>query len=364
MKHRCKECGREWDYPFANCIFCGCKISNVDIDKYTVEEIVQVFVPTEDHPITPYYIMLMKDSDGSYRFQKTFQRFDIGQTIPAKEGLNENLTIGIVGTGITSKGLAEVALRAGAKVILKSRSHAALDTTLDTISRNLSKSINSNEVQIMLKNVIPTTEYELLAESDFVIESVIEDIEVKRNVFHRLDSTCDPDVILASNTSSLQISQIAKDLKYPERVVGLHFFNPIVRMQLVEIVKGDSTSEDVLVNCAELVSRLNKVSILVKDTPGFVVNRLLFAMINEACHMLDRGTSRIENIDKAMKLGANFPMGPFELADFIGIDLCRDIIENLNKSSNSTLFLPCDVMIDLIEKGHLGKKTGKGFYEY
>ena len=364
MKHRCEECGREWDYPLANCIFCGGNISKVDIDKYTIEEIVQVFVPTEDHPITPYFTMLLKDSDGSHRFQKTFQRFDIGQTIHAKEGLDENLIIGIVGTGITGKGLAEVALRAGAKVILKSRSVAALDSILDAISKNLSKSMNSNDVQIMLKNLITTTDYEFLAESDFVIESVIEDIEAKRNVFHRLDSICGPDVVLASNTSSLQISQIAKNLKYPERAVGLHFFNPIVRMQLVEIVKGNYTSDDVLMNCAELVSRLNKVSILVKDTPGFVVNRLLFAMINEACHMLDQGISRIENIDNAMKLGANFPMGPFELADFIGIDLCRDIIENMDKSSNSALFHPSDVMNDLIKKGHLGKKAGRGFYDY
>jgi len=364
MKYCCMVCGKEWDYSVDACIFCGGRVSKMSINKYSVEEFTQVSVASEDHPIIPYYVMLLKDADSSYRFKKTFVRPNIGDTIYIKGEHDEKYTIGVIGTGITGRGIAEVAIRAGNKVILKSRSNAALENALDMLSRKLSKSMSPSEAQTILNNITITTNYDTLAESDFIIESVIEDLRVKKIIFRELDSICDPDVVLASNTSSLRISQIAEDLMHPERIVGLHFFNPITRMQLVEIVQLENSSEDVLIKCAELVDRLDKVFVMVKDIPGFVVNRLLFVMISEACHMLEEGISKIEDIDKAMKLGANYPMGPFELADLIGLDLCLEIIENLNRSVPGTQFRPSDILRDLIKRGRKGKKSGKGFYEY
>lgn len=364
MKYCCVDCGKEWDYPIATCIFCGGQVNKVETKEYKLEEIVEVSIPTVDHPITPYYVMLLRDSNGSFKFQKTFRRHDIGDTVHITGEQCRRFKIGVIGTGITGRGIAEVALRTGNIVVIKSRSSKALENALSEISRNLYKGMSTEDAQILLRNVITTTNYEYLAQSDFIIESVIEDLSVKRDIFQRLDSICDSNVIMASNTSSLSISKIANGLKYPERVVGLHFFNPISKMKLIEIVKGENTSDDVLDKCVELAKKLNKTSVLVKDTPGFVVNRLLFILINEACRMLEEGVSNIEDIDKAMKLGANHPMGPFELADLIGIDLCGEIIENLYNTSQRSEFRPTKTLKDLAKNGHFGRRSGKGFYEY
>jgi 3-hydroxybutyryl-CoA dehydrogenase len=363
MKYSCEACGREWDYPVETCIFCRAPVSRVDLGNYKVEDIIRVVVPSEDHPITPYYVALLSDSDGSYRFHKTFQHYEIGDVVQIKGGEREDCTLGIIGTGITGRGIAEVALRSGIQVIWKSRNDLSIRSALKILSRNLHKSMSEDEAQLLLQNITSTTDYKCLKDADFVIESVIEDISIKRSIFRILDSVCPPVVVLASNTSSLKISSIAAGLKHPERVVGLHFFNPITRMQLVEIVSAEQTSQDVLERCSMLARVINKFSIIVKDTPGFVVNRLLFAMINEACHMLDEGISSIEEIDKAMKLGANYPMGPFELADLIGLDLCLEIIENLSDAFENQ-FRPSHVLRNLVKNGYYGRKVGKGFYEY
>ena len=364
MNYYCARCGREWDYPVSNCIFCYGKVEKIDTSEHVIDDMVQVSIPTEDHPIIPYYVMLLRGSDGSYKFKKTFQNHEIGDKIHLESERYDKCTIGIIGTGITGRGIAEVALRTGNSIILKSRSRGALDNTLDKLSRNLYKSLNMEESQLLLEKMTTTTDYISLAKADFIIESVVEDLEVKRNIFRILDSICDPDVVLATNTSSLSISKISDGLRYPERVVGLHFFNPITRMQLIEIIKGDKTSDDTLSKCADVAKKLGKVSILAKDTPGFVVNRLLFTLINEACWMLEKGTSSVEEIDKAMKLGANHPMGPFELADLIGLDLCEEIIENLKCDSENLMSHSTNILNELVRKGYLGKKSGRGFYDY
>jgi len=308
--------------------------------------------------------MLLKDSDGSYHFQKTFQRHDVGEVLHTGSHSEKDYNIGIVGTGVTGKGIAEVALLSGSRIILKSRSRSSLKNALDVLSLKLSKRMGPEEETILLNNITTTTDYEPLAQSDFVIESISEDLSIKRETFRRLDQICQPDVILASNTSSLQITEIAEGLEHPERVVGLHFFNPIARMQLVEIVKGKQTSDETIEKCFMLIAKLNKVPVLVMDTPGFIVNRLLFVMINTACRMLDEGVAKVEDIDRAMKLGANYPMGPFELADLIGLDLCLEIIMNLHKSSQSKEFEASPTLERLVVGGCLGRKSGKGFYQY
>lgn len=364
MRYLCQSCSKEWDYPIDNCIFCGKKISRMNVSKYTVEDIVQVFVPSTDYPITPYYVLLLSDGNGFYKFQKTFQNYRIGQLFNSGENLREKFTIGVIGSGVTGKGIIEIALKAGLRVIFKSRRDANIRSALETISRNLSKSLPPEERDRILNNVTPTTSYELFGNADFVIESVIENFQIKKEIFQKLDSICEPDSILASNTSSLSISKLADGLTYPERVVGLHFFNPIPRMQLLELAITQHTSNNVIEKCRDLANILNKVPIEVKDEPGFIVNRLLFIMISEACNLLEAGTGKIEDIDRAMKLGANHSMGPFELADLIGLDLCLEIIENLNHSSDKNKLIAIKILKEYLERGNLGRKTNKGFYNY
>jgi len=364
MKHRCDSCGREWDYPIKHCIFCGNPVSKIDIIKYTVEGMTKVFVPSDDHPVTPYYVMLLKDLNGSYKFQKTFEHHNIGDMIYTKGGKEEEYTIGVIGTGVTGKGIVEVAARTGNKVVFKSRSEKSVKKAMGIILKNLSKGMEPDELKIVLGRITTTTRYESFTNADLILESVTEDLQTKKEIFNKLDSICSPDTILASNTSSLSISEITEDIKHPERVVGMHFFIPIPKMKLVEVIKGEKTSDDVLKKAREFATKFNKVSVNVKDTSGFIVNRLLFIMINEACHMLDEGIANVEDIDKAMKIGANHPMGPFELADLIGTDLCLEIIENLNASFDGNKFEPSDILIDFVKEGNSRRKTGRRFYEY
>ena len=365
MKYRCEGCKREWDYPVETCIFCNCIVKKIISNEYIVEDAVEVSVATEDHPIAPYHVMLLKDQEGFRRFKKSFERPRIGdKVIDDAQETSGRYTIGIVGTGTTGRGIAEVALKTGHSVILKGRSRTSLKNALNSLSRGLSKSMPSEETQMAIKKIVTTTDLEPLAQSDFIIESVVEDLGIKRDIFRKLDTICSCEVVLASNTSSLKISSISEGLTHPERVAGLHFFNPITRMRLIEIIKAENTSEDVLKKCTLLAARLNKESVIVKDSPGFIVNRLIFAMINEACHTLEEGIAEVEDIDKAMKLGANYPMGPFELADLIGLDLTLEILQNLHAASDSTKFQPSYVLKDLVEKGRLGKKNRKGFYSY
>lgn len=273
-------------------------------------------------------------------------------------------TIGVIGTGVTGKGLVELAIRSGCKVIFKSRSVDSLDNALKIISGKLSKDMSPEEVKMALDRLELTTNYESLSGANIIIESVIEDLHIKRDVFQILESVCETDVILASNTSSLLISEISNCLCYPERTAGLHFFNPITKMKLVEIIKGEKTSESVIEKCHELALKLGKTPVIVNDSTGFIVNRLLFTMINEACHMLEEGVASVEEIDTAIKLGARHPMGPFELADFIGLDLCLEILGNLNTMPIEKKYKANDLLENLINNGHCGRKSQKGFYTY
>jgi 3-hydroxybutyryl-CoA dehydrogenase len=364
MKYRCQGCSREWDYPVDACIFCKNKVNKMDSLEYVVEDVIKVSVATEDHPIAPYHVMLLRDQEGSRRFKKSFDCPKIGDKFLDDVVHSYKGTIGIVGTGITGRGIADVAIRSGHKVILKGRTETSLENALKSLLRSFSKSMPSDEARIAIEKIVTTTNFEPLVESDFIIESVIEDLEIKRNIFQKLDSMCSCEVVLASNTSSLRISRISEGLIHSERVVGFHFFNPIPKMRLIEIIKSENTSDDVLKKCAFLALSLNKEPVLVLDSPGFIVNRLLFSMINEACHVLEEGISGVEDIDKAMKLGANYPMGPFELADLIGLDLTLEILQNLHANSDSTKFQPSSVLKDLVKMGHMGKKNRKGFYIY
>ena len=363
MKYKCLSCEKTWRYPTKRCIFCEGEVIGEDQNEFIVESISKVHIPSQGHLEVPYYILLLKDKEGDLKFKKSFKPYKEGEIFLEKSEVTENFVVGVVGTGMTGRGVVEIAVKTGNKVIFKGRSEKSLKEAINALTKSLSKGIKPEEMSKMLDRIILTTKYEDLSDAEIIIECTPEDIDLKKDIFRELDGLCNPKTIIASNTSSLSITELAKDLNYPERVVGMHFFTPIPRMRLVELIKTEKTSPEILNKSKKIINQLNKKLVEVKNSPGFIVNRLLFIMINEACYLLDEKVSSIENIDDAMKLGANHPMGPLELADYIGLDICLEIINNL-KHLNENKFKPAKILKDLVEKGHYGRKTGEGFYKY
>jgi 3-hydroxybutyryl-CoA dehydrogenase len=275
--------------------------------------------------------------------------------------------IQVVGAGQMGSGIAQVAAQAGLAVHLADVDEAALNAGLETIHKNLSRSvekerISQGEMDETLDRIESGTEY--AADADLAIEAVVEVAEVKREVFLALDERLGEDAILASNTSSISITELAATTGRPERFIGMHFFNPVPLMKLVEIVRGLQTSDETLREVHELAERLGKEPVQVNDSPGFVSNRILMPMINEAVYCVMEGAAGPDGVDAVMKLGMNHPMGPLELADLIGLDTCLHIMEVLHEGFGDTKYRPCPLLKRYVAAGWLGRKSGKGFYEY
>src|SRR5215467_10013165 len=278
-------------------------------------------------------------------------------------------TLGVIGCGTMGNGIAHVAARSGLKVVVHDLEQSRLDRALETIEKNLDREVAKSKISADVKSaalsrIVATTKMTALAEADFVIEAVIENLETKSQVFAAADTIARPGVILASNTSSISITKIASKTKRPDKVVGMHFMNPVPVMILVEIVRGLATSNETYQSTKLLAESLGKTPVEVNDFPGFVSNRVLMPMINEAiyCVMEDVGTA--EAIDSVMKLGMKHPMGPLTLADLIGLDVCLDIMEVLHDGFGDSKYRPCPLLRKMVDAGHLGRKTGRGFYKY
>jgi 3-hydroxybutyryl-CoA dehydrogenase len=244
-----------------------------------------------------------------------------------------------------------------------------LDRGLDTIGRNLEREVVKNKITVAdkesaLKRIEPVTDRARLADCDFVVEAATEKFEIKTEIFRDLDRLTRPEVILASNTSSLSITKLGASTKRPDKVIGMHFFNPVPVMKLVEVIRGLATSQDTFTTVRDLSIKLEKTPVEVNDAPGFVSNRVLMPLLNEAMFAVMEGVATPEAVDEVFKLGMAHPMGPLTLADFIGLDVCLDIMRVLQNGLGDTKYRPCPLLIKMVDAGWLGRKSGRGFYKY
>jgi 3-hydroxybutyryl-CoA dehydrogenase len=277
--------------------------------------------------------------------------------------------VGVIGAGTMGNGIAHVFARSGYQVILCDVEQKFLDRGVATITKNLDREVAKNKIteaqkSETLKRIEATVDRARLGTCDFIVEAASEKLEIKSQIFQDLDRICRPEVILSSNTSSISITKLAAVTKRPQKVIGMHFFNPVPVMKLIEIVRGLATSDETFQTVRELAVKLEKTPVEVNDAPGFVSNRVLMPLLNEAMYTVMEGVATPEAVDEVFKLGMNHPMGPLTLADFIGLDVCLDIMRVLHNGLGDPKYRPCPLLVKMVDAGWLGKKSGRGFYNY
>ncbi len=278
-------------------------------------------------------------------------------------------SVGIVGAGQMGSGIAEVCALAGFDVKLNDVGAERVKTALANIESHLQRQVaggklTESEFKTAIGHLSAAPNYDAFSDADLVIEAAVEDEAVKRQILRHVSGSLKPDAILATNTSSISITRLAAATDRPEKFIGIHFMNPVPRMELVEIIRGIATADATFVTAKEFTTRLGKTATLAEDFPAFIVNRILLPMINEAIYALHEGVGSVDAIDTAMRLGAHHPMGPLQLADFIGLDTCLSIMQVLHEGLADSKYRPCPLLVKYVEAGWLGRKSGRGFYDY
>ncbi|MFZ0739466.1 MAG: 3-hydroxybutyryl-CoA dehydrogenase [Candidatus Acidiferrales bacterium] len=283
--------------------------------------------------------------------------------------VSEIKTVAVLGAGTMGNGIAHVFARSGYRVILRDIDKKFLDRALDTIAKNLDREVKKGKINdaaklAALAHIQPVTEISALAEADFAVEAVPEQLDLKTRVLKEADAVLRPGVILASNTSSISVTALAAQTSRPERFIGMHFMNPVPMMQLIEVIRAMQTSDETFALTMQLCEKLDKKPVAVNDSPGFVSNRVLMPLINEAAFAVMEGVATAESVDAIMRMGMNHPMGPLELADFVGLDVCVDVLDVLYKGFGDPKYRACPLLRKLVAAGWLGRKSGRGFFKY
>src|ERR1035437_5102642 len=281
----------------------------------------------------------------------------------------DNNPVGVVGAGTMGNGIAHLFAKSGFEVLLTDIEDRFLKRGLDTICKNLEREVARNKIsaqdrEATLQRIKPTLQRSDLALCDFIVEATTENIEVKSELLRELDSLCRPEIILASNTSSISITKLAAVTNRPDKVIGMHFFNPVPMMKLIEVVCGLQTSGETFQAVMDLARKLDKTPVKVNDAPGFVSNRVLMPLLNEAMYTVMEDVASPEAVDEVFKLGMAHPMGPLTLADFIGLDVCLDVMRVMQEGLGDPKYRPCPLLIKMVDAGWLGRKSGRGFYTY